>query len=62
MECWNIGKLEYWVINRDQINFKFDPPWRIKTHHSNIPPFQYSAGMNPVSCRYKEILPSKAKK
>jgi hypothetical protein len=20
LECWNIGKLEYWAINRDQIN------------------------------------------
>ena len=21
LECWNIGNLEYWAINRDQINF-----------------------------------------
>ncbi|CAB1064460.1 hypothetical protein D1BOALGB6SA_9256 [Olavius sp. associated proteobacterium Delta 1] len=50
MECWNIGTLEYWIINRDRSILNLFDRIPIKTHYSTIPPFQYSATRKPVRC------------
>ena len=41
MECWNVGKMEYWVIKKEAIGFAFDiNPLNPLFHYSMLPFFQ----------------------
>jgi len=57
-----IKTLEGQGSTREEIMSELIDPIPIKTHYSTIPPFQYSATMNPVSGKYEEILPQNAQK